>query len=364
MDSFIYEVLPSRVLFGEGKIAEVGLEVGRLGARALLLSTQNRTNLATQLSENLGDLAVGIHNQAIMHVPQKSVDKAVHKAKELNADVLVAIGGGSTIGLAKGIALETDLPILAIPTTYSGSEMTSIWGISQNGQKTTGRNPVVKPKTVIYDPELTKTLPVATSATSGMNAIAHSVEALYAENKNPIVSLMAEESIRALAASLPKINANPNNMTAHMKAQTKARSEALYGAWLAGDVLGKVGMALHHKLCHVLGGSFGLPHAETHTVVLPHALAYNASHSPEAMASIGKALNTSSANAAGALHDLETSLNTPISLRELGLNESQLDEAADLAVQKPYFNPRPITKEGIREVLQNAYEGNRPLVVI
>jgi len=355
MNSFIYESLPTRVLFGEGTVSEVGTEVGRLGARALLITTPTRTTLATQLSENLKDLSVGIHDQAVMHVPQASIDKAIIDVKEFNADVLVAIGGGSPIGLAKGIALETNLPILAIPTTYSGSEMTSIWGISQNGQKTTGRNPIVKPKTIIYDPELTKALPPATSATSGMNAIAHSVEALYAENKNPLVSLKAEESIRALASSLPKIKANGCDMP--------ARSEALYGAWLAGSTLANVGMALHHKLCHVLGGSFGLPHAETHTVVLPHALAFNASHAPEAMERIGKALNTSVADAAGTLYDLEVSLATPLSLKELGLKELQLDEAADIAVQKPYFNPRPLTKEGIRDVLQNAFEGKRPKTI-
>jgi len=156
MDSFVYDALPSRVLFGEGKIAEVASEVGKLGARALLIFTPNRTDLATQLSETLNELSIGIHNQAVAQVPQHTVDKAVQKAKELNADVLVAIGGGSPIGLAKGIALETELPILAIPTTYSGSEMTSIWGVSQDGHKVTGRSEKVKPKTVIYDPELTR----------------------------------------------------------------------------------------------------------------------------------------------------------------------------------------------------------------
>lgn len=355
MKPFVFESLPTRVIFGDGEISRLEPEVTLLGNRALILTTPNRTELSTHVSNLLGNTSVGIHNQAVMHVPQDSIDTAIAKVTETKANVLVAAGGGSTIGLAKGIALETKLPILALPTTYSGSEMTSIWGISQDGQKTTGREAVVKPKTVIYDPELTKGLPVSTSATSGMNAIAHSVEALYAENANPIVSLMAEESIRALASSLPEIKTDPCN--------PEARSTALYGAWLAGTALGMASMALHHKLCHVLGGSFHLPHAETHTVLLPHALAYNASHAPEAMQRIAKALDSSSDDAAGALHDLEVSLATPISLKELGMHESQLDEAAELAIQKPYFNPRPITKEGIREVLQNAYEGNRPLAV-
>ncbi len=355
MKPFVYESLPTRVIFGEGMLSRLEPEVSTLGNRALILTTPNRTDLATQVSDSLGNTSVGIHNQAVMHVPQNSIDTAVAKVKETQADVIVAAGGGSTIGLAKGIALETSLPILALPTTYSGSEMTSIWGISQDGQKTTGRASVVKPKTVIYDSELSKTLAISIVTTSGMNAIAHSVEALYAENTNPIVSLMAEESIRALASSLPEINTDPSNLA--------ARSTALYGAWLAGTALDMASMALHHKLCHVLGGSFALPHAETHTVLLPHALAYNASHAPEAMERIAKALNSSANDAAGALHDLEVSLATPLSLKELGMGESQLDEAAEIAIQKPYFNPRPLNKEGIREVLQNAYEGNRPLAV-
>ena len=286
---------------------------------------------------------------------KKSIDDARNVLEQSNADVLVAIGGGSTVGLAKGLALETGLPILAVPTTYAGSEMTAIWGISKDGQKITGKDPMVKPKTVIYDPHLSKSLPKAISATSGMNAIAHSVEALYADNRNPIVAMMAEQSISALTASLPHIMHDPCNMT--------ARSQALYGAWLAGTVLGMVGMALHHKLCHVLGGSFHLPHAETHTVMLPHALAYNASYAPEAVEAIARILKTKATDTAGRLFDLQASLNTPLSLKALGMSEAQLDEAAEIAIQNPYFNPRPITREGIRQVLQNAFEGKRPKAI-
>ena len=355
MRSFIYETLPSRVIFGAGKLAELKSETEALGQKALILSTASQVSLAEQAAELLHDSAVGVHAEAVMHVPQEKVDDAVKVVDKLGAKVLVAIGGGSTIGLAKGMALETGLPILAVPTTYAGSEMTHIWGISKDGHKTTGKRSLVKPKTVIYDPTLTKHLPPAISATSGMNAVAHSVEALYAEHRNPVVSLMAEESIKALASSLPQILKEPFSVS--------ARSEALYGAWLAGTVLGMVGMALHHKLCHVLGGTFNLPHAETHTVILPHATAYNASHAPDAMNRIAQALGTTQ-NAAAALYDLERSLNTPLSLKELGMTESQLDEAADIAVQNPYYNPRPVTRKSVREVLQNAFEGRRPKGVV
>jgi maleylacetate reductase len=283
-------------------------------------------------------------------VPIEIAEQARERAKALGADCCVAVGGGSTTGLAKAIALVSMLPILSIPTTYAGSEMTPIWGITESGLKKTGRDPRVLPKTVLYDPTLTVSLPPMLSATSGMNSIAHCVEALYSKDANPIVSMIAEEGIRALAAGLPIVVKDPANL--------EARSNALYGAWLGGVSLGAVGMALHHKLCHTLGGSFNLPHAETHTVVLPHATAYTAPAAPEAMSRIARALRAQSA--AEGLYDLAASLGAPTSLAALGLKAADLERAADIAVQNPYYNPRPITREGIRALLQDAFEGKRP----
>jgi alcohol dehydrogenase class IV len=285
-----------------------------------------------------------------MHVPIETAHAAREEATRLGADCCVAIGGGSTTGLAKAIALVSDLPILAIPTTYAGSEMTPIWGITEGGVKKTGRDSRVLPKTVLYDPELTTTIPAGLSATSGMNAIAHCVEALYAKDANPIISMIAEEGIRALSTSLPIVVKEPLNL--------EARSNALYGAWLAGVSLGAVGMALHHKLCHTLGGTFNLPHAETHTVVLPHATAYNAPATPEAMARVARALRSPSA--ARGLFDLAKSLGAPVGLKALGMPKEGLETAADLAVKNPYFNPRPLTREGILVLLENAWEGRAP----
>ncbi|HEX4593505.1 MAG TPA: iron-containing alcohol dehydrogenase, partial [Bryobacteraceae bacterium] len=188
------------------------------------------------------------------------------------------------------------------------------------------------------------------SATSGMNSIAHCVEALYAQEANPIVSMLAEEGIRAFATSLPVVVREPRNL--------EARSNALYGAWLGGIALGSVGMALHHKLCHTLGGTYNLPHAETHTVVLPHAVAFNAPTAGEAMNRIARALGVKSA--ASGLYDLASSLGAPVSLAALGMKEGDLDQAAGIAVQNPYYNPRPVTHEGVRAVLQDAFEGRRP----
>jgi len=262
----------------------------------------------------------------------------------------VAIGGGSTTGLGKAIALDSGLPILAIPTTYAGSEMTPIFGITEGALKKTGKDPRVLPRTVIYDPELTLTLPPALSVTSGMNAIAHAAEGLYAVDANPVMDLMAEEGIRALGRALPGIRANPGDL--------QARSDALYGAWLCGIVLGNVGMALHHKLCHTLGGSFNLPHAETHTIVLPHALAYNAQAAPEAMKRIARALEGRSAPQA--VYDLAKANGAPVALRDLGLRPEDLDRACEIALQNQYPNPRPLEPAALRQLLQDAFEGNRP----
>jgi len=318
--------------------------------RALILSTPEQRRDAIELTRRLGKRAAGIFDRALMHVPLETANAARVEAERIGADCCVTIGGGSTTGLAKAIALVSDLPILAIPTTYAGSEMTPIWGLTEDGIKKTGRDPRVLPKTVIYDPLLTITMTPALSGASGINAIAHCVEALYAEDRNPIISIIAEEGIRALAKSLPIVAREPSNIG--------ARSDALYGAWLGGTSLGAVGMALHHKLCHTLGGTFNLPHAETHTLILPQVVAYNAVAIPEAMARVAAALGTKSA--AAGLYDLGVAVGAKMSLRDFGIQASDLDRAADLAVQNPYYNPRPISRERIRVLLDNAYHGRRP----
>jgi maleylacetate reductase len=351
MLSFIYDILPSRVVFGVGSLDHLPAEIERLGAtKALVLSTPEQRETALNIANRLGKHAVGLFDRAIMHVPIEVAQAAREEAHRLGADCCVAVGGGSTTGLGKAIALTSSLPILAIPTTYAGSEMTPIWGITEGGRKTTGRDPRVLPKTVLYEPALTVTMPAQLSATSGINAMAHCVEALYAKDANPIISMVAEDAIRAFARSLPAVVKNP--------ADLEARAQAQYGAWLGGVALGAVGMALHHKLCHTLGGSFNLPHAETHTIVLPHATAYNAQAAPEAMSRIARALGV--ASAAQGLFDLATSLGAPVALRAIGLKETDLDKAADIASQNPYYNPRPVTRDGIRALLRDAFEGRRP----
>jgi maleylacetate reductase len=356
MRAFVYSSQPSRVVFRAGALDDLAAEIERLGAhRALVLSTPEQRASAEDVARRLGARSAGVYAKAVMHVPIETAEAAREAAKSLNADCCVAIGGGSTIGLGKAIALTSDLPILAIPTTFAGSEMTPIYGITADGQKKTGRDPRVLPKTVIYDPLLTMTLPANIAGPSGMNAIAHCVEALYAQDANPITSMMAEEGIRALASSLPLVVSKPDNLD--------ARAEALYGAWLAGACLGNVGMAIHHKLCHTLGGSFNLPHAQTHTIILPHAVRYNRDAAPAAMARIGRALaraDLPGTSPASGLYDLARKIGAPLALRDIGMKAESLDEAARLATQNPYYNPRPIEYAAIRQLLQNAWEGVRP----
>ena len=351
MREFVFDQPAYRVVFGAGAIDRLPDEVTRLGARrALIVSTRAELPFAEDAARRLGAVAAGMFNDAVMHHPIEIVHAARARARELDADCYVTIGGGTTTGTGKVIALETGMPVIAVPTTYAGSEMTPIYGITDGGVKKTGRDRRVIPRSVIYDPALTVSLPPGVSGPSGINAMAHCIEGLYAFDGNPIVTLMAAEGIRALVRSLPVVVAEPRNLD--------ARADALYGAWLAGVVLGTTSMGIHHKLCHTLGGTFNLPHAEVHTVVLPHATAYNRDAAPEAMRVAADALGAR--DAAQGIFDLIVKIGGPTSLKQIGMPADGLDRAAELATQNPYWNPRPIERAGLRELLQNAYEGKRP----
>ena len=351
MRNFLYVANPARVLFGAGTLGKLPEEVERLGlSSVMVVSTPGREGHARSIAQLLGSRAAGIFARAQMHTPVEVTEAAITTAREIRADGLVAAGGGSTTGLAKAIAFRTNLPQIVAPSTYAGSEMTPILGETRDGEKTTLMSPKVLPEVVIYDVELTLSLPVATSVASGMNAVAHAVEALYARDANPIVAMMAEEAIGAMAEALPAIATNPSDI--------EARAGALYAAWLGGVCLGSVGMALHHKLCHTLGGTFGLPHAETHTAVLPQALAYNASAAPEAVVKINRALKTR--DAPRALFELAKGLGGRMALRDLGMPSDGVDRAVELALANPYWNPRPLEREPLRGLLRDALEGKSP----
>ncbi|WP_084301880.1 maleylacetate reductase [Bradyrhizobium sp. WSM2254] len=349
--AFAYCSQQYRVLFGTGTSARLGEEAERLGIkRALVLTTSEQHDLGRRLGAGLGDRLAGLFAGARMHTPVEVTNEALRIVESRDIDGLVAIGGGSTVGLGKALSLRTGLPHIAMPTTYAGSEMTPILGETSNGIKTTQHSQDLVPDTVIYDVDLTVSLPPHISAASGLNAIAHAVEALYAPDANPLTSLMAEDGIAALARGLPRIMVAP--------ADPGARRDALYGAWLCGICLGAVGMSLHHKLCHVLGGMFNLPHAETHAIVLPHAAAYNAAAAPEAMTRVARALH--SANAPQGLFDLARQLTLPGALADIGMPEDGIARAAEMAVRNPYANPRPIDRGPIEQLIAAAWRGDAP----
>lgn len=356
VDSFVHDVPATRVVFANGAIDQVGHEVERLGcARALLVSGGPESQYAERIETQLGSRVVARFTDVVMHVPVDVAQRALALSVESDADIVIALGGGSSTGMAKAVAKETGLPIVAVPTTYAGSEMTSIWGLTEGSRKTTGRDVRVLPRTVIYDPELTVSLPVSISAASGMNALAHLVEGLYAPGISPISAMQAEEGVRALASSLPRVVADPNDLM--------ARADALYGAWLAGWTLGTTGMGVHHKICHTLGGTYNLPHAPAHSAVIPYATAFNATAAPRAMAAIVRALNAAgipATCAAEGIWDLATAIGAPTSLREVGFDAVDIDEATAIVVAAQPINPRSVDPDGVRALLLAAYDGTRP----
>ena len=351
MLSFTYNALPGRIIFGVGAVSKLPEEVDRLGAKRLLIVVDgSKKALAEELGQQLGDRFAGVFSHLTAHVPRETAQSVRQMAREASATCVVTVGGGSTTGLGKAIALESEIAIIAIPTTYAGSEMTPVYGLTSEGQKRVGRDLRVLPKVVIYDPALTTSLPASVTGPSGMNAIAHCVEALYSKDANPITSLMAEEGIRALVQGLPRAVRNPEDL--------EGRTQALYGAYLAGAALAVTGMAIHHRICHVLGGTYGLPHGDANAVILPHAIKFNANAAPEAIARVARAAGVK--DPAAGLFDFAVAIGAPASLAGLGMQKSDLDEAAKLSVQPPLWNPRPVDFDAVRALLADAYHGCRP----
>ncbi len=352
MSPFELRMLPWNVAFGAGSLASLPGRMDELAlSRALVLSTPEQRGDAERLAALLGTRAAGIFDQARMHVPLATADAAAGAAQGLGCDCSVSIGGGSTTGLGKALALRAGLPLIAVPTTYAGSEMTNIWGLTEDGRKRTGRDAAVLPRLTIYDAELTLGLPPAVAGPSGMNALAQAVINAKDPRTNPIITLMALEAIRAIADSLPQVMAEPGALP--------AREQLLYGAALAGAALGAGVTSLHHRLCHTLGGSYDTPHAETHTVLLPYSVAYAAPAVPERMARIAAALGAD--DAAGAIHDLASRLGLPTSLAALGIGAADLERIADIATESDIVNPRPVTRDGVLHLLQQALAGARPV---
>jgi maleylacetate reductase len=335
----------TRVVFAAGALTRVAAELDALDlGRPLVVTTPGRAGTLEPLIASLGARIAGVCDRAALHVPVDRVRSALEDVDRAGPDALLAVGGGSAIGLAKAVARERRLPIVAVPTTYAGSEMTGIWGVTDGDAKRTGRDPSVAPRLVVYDPVLTLSLPALTSAASGMNAIAHAVEALYAAAAGPVATAAAVDAIGVLALALPGVVAHPDDLT--------ARTAALRGAHAAGVALNLAAMGLHHKICHVLGGTFGLPHAETHAAVLPHVVRFNAAAAPAALARAASALGV--ANAADGLDALNHALGLETSIAALGFAAADVDRAAALVASSAYANPRPATAGDVRALLRGA----------
>ncbi|MBI1169976.1 iron-containing alcohol dehydrogenase [bacterium] len=346
---FAYASVAQRVVFGSDAPAQVAAEVTALTcSRAFVVTTPEQAAAGKHLLAGLGALGAGSFAGAAMHTPVEVTERALTSLEAAKADCLVAIGGGSTTGLSKALALRTGLPQIVIPTSFAGSEATPILGQTEGGRKTTLSDPRVRPRVILYDVALVRSLPPHLVVSSGMNAIAHAVEGLYARDRNPISSLMALEGIRALASALPRLTSGAP--------QDNDWGEALYGAWLCGTVLGQVGMALHHKLCHALGGGFNLPHAETHAVILPHAVAYTEAAVSDLLRPVAQIFG--SATAHEGLTAFAARIGAPSRLSDLGLTAADLPRAVDLATANPYWNPRPIERDAIAALLARALVGD------
>jgi maleylacetate reductase len=348
---FVHDTLPQRVCFGSGEAAEsLRREIGTLGAgKVMLIASKSGMRQADEIATGIG-VALR-HDDVVMHVPVEVAERARQAATANGIDALVSVGGGSTTGLAKAIAMTSGLPIIAVPTTYAGSEATPVWGLTEGAKKKTGTDQKVLPKVIIYDAALTTSLPAAMSVASGLNALAHCVDAMWGPNADPINAALAGEGIRSLTAGLPEVASDPEGL--------HGREHTLYAAYLSAAAFASAGSGLHHKICHVLGGKYNLPHAQTHATVLPYVLAFNGPAAPEAERRIAAAFG--SATATGGLAALKAELDAPHALRDYGFTEDLIAEAADAILPSvPPSNPRPVTAEDLRALLRAAWSGADP----
>jgi maleylacetate reductase len=351
---FVHDVLPQRVCFGSGLAAShLTAEIGRLGARRVMVIASTRDDtLANALTR---DIPVALHHrEVVMHVPAEVAARARRAAADSAADAIISIGGGSATGLAKAVALTSGLPVVAVPTTYAGSEATPVWSLTEGTRKITGSDPIVLPKSVIYDPILTLSLPVSMSVASGLNALAHAIDAMWAPRADPISTAFAAEGIRAISSGLPEVAANPGGLA--------GREETLYASYACAVAFATAGSGLHHKICHVLGGMYNLPHAQTHATVLPYVLAFNGPAAPAAEARIKGSFGSESALAG--LQRLRAALDAPRALADLGFAEAAIPAAADAIMPVlPPGNPRPVTVADLRALLRGAWAGTDPAAI-
>ncbi len=354
MKPFVYSALPWRVVFGAGRVSELGEELEALGAeRALFCVSPGRSNDVRSISDALEERCVGIADNALPFSPVECVREALDHARDVGVDSVVSYGGGNATGLAKVLADELDIPFVAIPTTYSGSETTTLQAVREDGRRVQLRSPKMLPKSIIYDAELTVGLPPDIAIPSGFNSMAQSVSSFFAKDTSPVSALNAEAGIRAMSSALERIAKDP--------ADIEARSDALYGAFLCGSTIMASGTTLQHRVCHVLAGDLGLTHAKTHTIMLPHVVNYNRPARPEAEAVIARAFGATDGDGAGAVYDALLRCGAPTALKDIGMKEDDIGRAADLAMESTlHFNTRPLDRAGIGRMIEDAYFGRRP----
>lgn len=351
MTVFEHVTLGQRVHFGSGLAAtNLASEVRRLGAqRVMLIASPFEAEIAAVVTAGI-DVAVAF-DDVVQHVPVDRAEAAREVALDNGIDLLVCVGGGSTTGLAKAIALTAGIPIVAVPTTYAGSEATNVWGLTEAELKTTGVSDAVLPVVVIYDAELTLSLPVGLSVASGLNALAHCIDSMWAPRADPINQALGGEGIRSLALALPMVVSDPGGI--------EGRELALYGTYLSAVAFASAGSGMHHKICHVLGGTFNLPHAQTHAIVLPQVLAFNAPAALDAERRIASAF--ASDTAVGGLNELRERIDAPVALRDYGFKRSDIPRAVEIALPSiPASNPREVTVENLTALLEAAWAGERP----
>lgn len=376
---FKHTTLGQRVLFGSGRAAaHVAAEIERLGAsRPMIVAADSERAFAE--TATAGITAVLWWDEVAQHVPVEVADAARVEAAHYGIDVIVCVGGGSTTGLAKAVALTAHVPIIAVPTTYAGSEATNVWGLTEDRTKTTGIDDRVLPVAVVYDADLSKSLPVGLSVASGLNGMAHCIDSLWAPKADPINQALALEGARALNLALRGIVADPDDL--------RAREQALYGCYLAAVAFASAGSGLHHKICHVLGGTFDLPHAQTHATVLPYVLALNAPAVPELATGLATALGRSAATAQEhgvayigtleapprvireapalaaviALNSLREAVQAPSRLADYGFTADRIPEAVRrILTAAPSSNPVAVTEENLTALLTDALTGATP----
>lgn len=348
---FVHDTLAQRVRFASAQAAVMlAAEVAERGAeRLMVIAAPAEQELARRITTGL---PVSIfHDEVAMHVPVEVAERARQSAVAADADLLITVGGGSTAGLGKAVAMNTGLAIVAVPTTYAGSEATNVWGLTEGKKKITGVDARVLPATVIYDAELTLSLPVEMSVASGLNALAHGIDSMWAPRADPLNQALAAEGIRALNKGLPRVMADPGEVS--------GRELTLYGAYLTAVAFASAGSGLHHKICHYLGGRFDLPHAQTHAIVLPHVLALNGPAAPEAEKRIAAAFGSD--DALSGLLALSEQTSAPRALKDHGLRHAQISEAvAALVDVVPDSNPRTVSAEDLRSLLEAAWDGTFP----